>query len=166
MFYRVRQFIDALFPRLDKEELQHIRLILPSQAYALFLKQPPAEQKHALKVARLIESWGSALPPNEKGNLLRAALLHDCGKSFFPLRIWQRVFIVLLQKYPQTLQNNLAQSSRFFSVPLRLASRHAAWGSRLARQAGLSEEVCLLIREHHQPQTPLGQLLHQADNLC
>ncbi|CAA7602484.1 HD domain protein [Acididesulfobacillus acetoxydans] len=166
IFYRSGQFIDVLWARFGREDLSRARHFLPATAYALFLRQSPAERRHSLKVAAIIDNRGPALPPNERRTLLQAALLHDCGKSLFPLRLWQRVLVVCCQKSPQEVQTRLLRGPKVVSSPLRLAQLHPAWGSRLAHQAGLNDEVCRLIAEHHQPRTPLGRLLAEADDRC
>ncbi|KLU62139.1 HD domain protein [Peptococcaceae bacterium CEB3] len=166
IFYRSGQFINVLWARFGREDLTRARRFLNAPAYALFLRQAPTERRHSLKVAALIENRGPALSADDRRNVLQAALLHDCGKSLFPLRLWQRVLVVCWQKSPQAVQTRLIRGPKFVSSPLRSAQRHPVWGSRLAHQAGLNDDVCRLIAEHHQPQTPLGRLLAEADDRC
>lgn len=166
MFYRVHQFIQAFLPQIDSAEIKWAQDFLGPEASLLFLRQSRSEQRHALDVAQSILSQKPALLYSESDfqNLLFAALLHDCGKSIVSIRLWQRVFIVLMQKMPQPIWSFLEISPTVFALPLKIAAKHALWGGRLAQKAGLSPEICLLIREHHAPSTELGRILEKADN--
>jgi len=164
MFYRVHQFIKAIFPHLNSSEITWALDNLPPEAYPLFLKQSQSEQRHALDVAQSLMKEQKSLTLSDFQNLLAAALLHDCGKSKVYNRLWHRVFIVLMQKMPHSMWSRLERSHTVFSVPLKTASQHAIWGGDLARGAGLDPAICLLIYEHHRPKTELGRILEGADN--
>lgn len=164
MFYRVNQFIQAIFPHLDTSEISWALDNLPPEAGSLFLKQSRSEQRHALDVAQSLMIEKKALTVSNFQNLLVAALLHDCGKSMVNNRLWHRVFIVLMQKMPHSLWSRLERSNLVFAAPLKTASQHALWGANLAKRAGLDPVICLLIREHHSPNTELGRILERADN--
>lgn len=159
MIYRIRQFWQALMPRVSSEELQWALDILPTSAIPLFLDQSPTEQRHALDVA--LDLWSAA--PNNR-NLLIAALLHDCGKSKNPLKLWERIYIVLLQRAPRRAWNLLLGSYPFLSSPLRTAQEHPTWGAELALKNGLDIKIVDLIHNHHYPTTWEGRLLYEADN--
>jgi hypothetical protein len=165
MLYRVHQFIQAFFPQIDSAEIKWAIDFLSPEAGSLFLKQSRSEQRHALDVAQCILENRPAVPYFDFQNLLAAALLHDCGKSIVSIRLWQRVFIVLMQKMPQPLWSYLETRRTGFALPLKIAAKHAFWGECLARKAGLNPEICLLIREHHTPKTELGRILARADNM-
>ncbi|MDR3540132.1 MAG: HD domain-containing protein [Desulfosporosinus sp.] len=164
MFYRVHQFTQAFFPHIDSSEIKWARDNLSTKAYSLFLKQSRSEQRHALDVAQSIMTYKQALSSSDFRNLLTAALLHDCGKSTVFIRLWHRVFIVLIQKMPKPIWSRLEASHTVFALPLKISTQHATWGENLARTAGLNSEICLLIREHHTPKTELGRILEKADN--
>lgn len=164
MFYRVHQFFKAFFPRIKPSEIKWITDNLSPEACLLFLRQSRSEQRHALDVAQSILTDNYALSYSGFHDLLTAALLHDCGKSLVSIRLWQRVFIVLMQKMPRTIWSRLESGHTVFALPLKIATQHAAWGACLAQQAGLNPEICLLIREHHTPTTELGRILERADN--
>ncbi|MGI6119340.1 MAG: HD domain-containing protein [Desulfosporosinus sp.] len=164
MFYRMHQFIKLLNPHIDSSEITWALKCLPSEAHSLFLKQSPSEQRHALDVAKSIMKEKNTLSLLNFQNLLIAALLHDCGKSKVSIRLWHRVFVVLMQKMPQSIWSRLERSHTIFAVPLRTASQHAVWGGNLAKRAGLNPTICRLIYEHHSPKTKLGRVLERADN--
>lgn len=169
MFYRIGQFIKALFPMISTAELHWVKQTLPPRAFQLFLHQDRGVQRHALDVAHKLNRSlliSGELSPVETNTLMIAALLHDCGKSSVRVRIWHRVFIVLSQGLPLSWQHRLERKHSVLSFPFRIAREHALWGDRLAQQAGVAPEVCRLIAEHHHPTTRLGQLLKEADELC
>ena len=164
MFYRLHQFLQAISPHLDSSEISWALDHLPPEASSLFLRQSKSEQRHALDVAQSLMSEKNALTVSNFQNLLVAALLHDCGKSMVSIHLWHRVFIVLMQKMPHSLWSRLERSASIFAAPLKTASQHALWGANLAKRAGLDPEICLLIHDHHSPNTELGRLLKRADN--
>lgn len=164
MFYRVHQFIQAIFPHLDTLEISWALDNLPPEASPLFLRQSKSEQRHALDVAQSLMSEKNTLTVSNFQNLLVAALLHDCGKSMVSNHLWHRVFIVLMQKMPHSLWSRVERSTSIFAAPLKTASQHALWGANLANRAGLDPVICLLIHDHHNPNTELGRLLERADN--
>jgi len=158
MIYRIRQFWQALMPKISSKELNWALDILPSPAIPLFLAQSLAEQRHALDVT--LDLWSASRNPN----LLIAALLHDCGKSKNPLNVWERIYIVLLQRAPRKAWDFFLRCSPFFSSPLYTAEKHPTWGAELALNIGLDVEIVELILHHHSPKTREGLLLYEADN--
>lgn len=164
MLYRVHQFIHAIFPHINASELSWALNNVPQQGCSLFLKQSSSEQRHAIDVAQSLKIEKSSLTLSDFQTLIAAALLHDCGKSNVDTRLWHRVFIVLMQKMPNSILSCLESSHTVFSTPLQIASQHALWGSNLAQSAGLNPVICQLIREHHSPTTDLGRILANADN--
>jgi len=164
MFYRVHQFIHVIFPHIDSLEITWALDNLPPEACSLFLKQSRSEQRHALDVAQSLMKEKNTLTLSNFQDLLAGALLHDCGKSKVCNCLWHRVFIVLMQKMPQSIWSRLERSHTVFATPLKTASQHAIWGGNLAQRAGLNPVICLLIREHHSPKTRLGRILESADN--
>jgi putative nucleotidyltransferase with HDIG domain len=159
MLYRMRQFWQALHPVIQQKELEWAYNILPVYSLSLFTSQPLPEQRHALDVA--LDLWQGGVRDSQ---LLIAALLHDCGKTKAPLKIWERVFIVLLQKAPAKVWYLLTESDKPFLAFLHTAVKHPEWGAEMASSVGLEPEIVELIREHHSPKSEKGKLLYEADN--
>lgn len=164
MLYRLHQFINAVFPNINISDIKWALNHLPPEASELFLRQSRIEQRHAIDVARNIIAANTPLSLSDYETLITAALLHDCGKALVTIRLWHRIFIVVMQKMHLGIRLHLEQSNSVFASPLKMATQHALWGESLAKKAGLNSKVCLLIREHHSPQTYLGQILAQADS--
>lgn len=166
MLYRIQQFYHGLFPRITSKDLLLVQSFLPDKAFYLFTKQLPADQRHALDVALDLLQSPIDLSQSQKTRLIQAALLHDCGKTLYTLKLWQRIYVVLAAHLPQSMRKFLKGLSQVqaLSRPLELAQKHPEWGAALSAQAGLEEEVVQLIRYHHTPQSDVAKLLYLADN--
>src|SRR5215207_10864601 len=73
--YRLSQLFNALTARLTPEERSLVAAALSPNELRLFERMPHHDQHHCLDVFRLLRHGGYDDPL-----LLRAALLHDCGK--------------------------------------------------------------------------------------
>ena len=86
-----------------------------------------------------------------------AALLHDCGKSVRPYRVWERVGAGLV---PGPLARWLALG------PLWVRGHHPELGARLLERVGARPRVVELVRRHHRPSADReARLLHRYDDL-
>jgi hypothetical protein len=121
--------------------------ILTQAQINLFECLQPSEQAHSLEI------YHSLLDAHETNHdLLVAALLHDTGKSRFPLRIWERVVIVLCKRlFPAKVQDWGRASPQSWKRPFVIAEQHPTWGAELAQQAGASALAVSLIRRHQEP---------------
>ena len=88
--YRAEQFWKALFAKPKDGELAWVKEILSQSQYELFQQMQLSEQAHAIQVYADLKAQGHL-----EHDLLVAALLHDAGKTKAPLRVWERVWIVL-----------------------------------------------------------------------
>lgn len=153
--YRVRQFWRALHAAQDEAGAHEAASWLSPALLDLFLQQPAFEQAHSLKVLRRLGEHG------EHPDLMVAALLHDLGKARFPLRLWERIYIVLVSALAPGWMQSLAIVSPeqlprqpFWMRPLVIARSHPTWGAQLAEEAGVSEIAVWLIRNHQNRQAP------------
>src|SRR4030067_1174463 len=90
LLYRTRQFWQALWWAPAREDLDRLQSLLSPGMMALFHQLQPGEQAHSLLVWRRLVDQDEHNP-----DLLAAALLHDVGKSRFPLRPWERAAVVM-----------------------------------------------------------------------
>jgi hypothetical protein len=110
----------------------------------LFLRQPPVEQAHSLDVFIQLSEQGENSP-----DLLAAALLHDVGKSRFPLRPWERAAVVMGKAFfPAWVEKWGVSDPRGWKRPFVVAAQHARWGAEMADAAGASALTVSLIRRH------------------
>ena len=183
IFYRTRQFWQALGANLSPEDLDLVREVLAPSQRRLFEQLQMSEKVHSMKVLRALLDQGENHP-----DLLVAALLHDVGKSRFPLNMWDRILIVLGKAFfPQSAKRwgsepasalesihsadrrgLLAEASHnpdhrglptetFSNIWLRpfiIAERHPAWGAEMAAQVGASPLAVALIRRHQDKLDP------------
>jgi hypothetical protein len=133
--------------------------ILSPPLMQLFERQRGSEQAHSLRLCRQLLEHKDNQP-----DLLVAALLHDVGKSRYPLFIWERVWIVLGKAlFPERVKKWGQASPHGWRRAFVIAEKHPAWGAEMAAQAGASPLAVALIRRH---QTRLkGEALSPEDRL-
>ena len=143
--YRVSQFWSALRNTPpDKGDLELVRSILSDTQLDLFNLMQNSEKVHALRVIQTLLDSGESHP-----DLLTAALLHDVGKIVHPLRLWERVFIVLGKRFLPKLSMKWSRGHpRSWTRPFVLENEHPGWGAELAQKAGASPLAVTLIRDH------------------
>jgi len=147
LLYRTRQFWFALTARPHTNDLAQAGHFLSPQLLELFLQMQPGEQAHSLAVFRQLQDQGET-----DRDLLAAALLHDVGKSRCQLRLWERVFIVLLRAMlPRHARRWGRAEPRGWRRALVVAQQHPRWGAQMAQQFGASARTIQLIRRHQDP---------------
>jgi hypothetical protein len=146
--YRTRQFWLAWRTQtLTEEELAPAHSILTTDQMKLFSRLQPSEQIHALRVLQTIQRQGESDP-----DLQTAALLHDIGKVRAPLKIWERVVIVLGKGFfPKRAKIWGSGQPQGWKRPFVIAEQHPAWGSEMASEAGTSSLALSLIGRHQSP---------------
>ncbi len=147
--YRARQFWSALRAAPSPRELEQVRRWLTPPQMALFEQMPPAEQAHSLRVIRRLAPRLSEIPEPVRQDFIAAALLHDVGKNCAPLRLWERVVIVLVEMVsPSAFHRWGSGPARGWRRPFVVARMHPAWGADLVARAGASPLTVELIRRH------------------
>ena len=144
LVYRVRQFWHALFARPTPEDLALARSALSAPQMRLFEQLQPSEQVHSLRIYRQLLVHGETQP-----DLLVAALLHDVGKSRFPLHPWDRALIVLARAViPERVKDWGKGQPQGWQRAFVVAQQHPAWGAEMAAQAGASPLAVNIIKRH------------------
>jgi putative nucleotidyltransferase with HDIG domain len=147
--HRTRQFWNALWGEPQPEQLDLARQRLTPAQFELFQRLQPSEMSHALAMCEHLVAQGDDDP-----DLLVAALLHDIGKASHPLRIWERVLIVLGQKvFPQRSTGWGLGEPQGWRRAFVIAAQHAAWGVDMVAKVGASPLVLAMIR-YHQDKVP------------
>ena len=169
--YRVRQFWKALTAKPTRQGMAEAKQVLPGALYTLFTRLQPSEKAHAIEVFRRVRAESS------DHELLVAALMHDIGKIVQPLQLWERVLIVLVQKFQPRTAPPAAGTARKkptgWTRALVVAEKHPGWGAQLVHKAGASPTVVRLVRRHQDPLTyepesredKLLRILQSADNV-
>ncbi|GAB4208303.1 MAG: HDIG domain-containing protein [Roseiflexaceae bacterium] len=162
--YRLRQLASALGARLAPAELRLVESTLSPGELELFRRMPRFDQRHCLDVYQTLCGGGYTDPL-----LLRAALLHDCGKVDdqgcpIPL-LYYGLFVVLRRLAPWAY----AWAARNGRGPLRPFAVHAIHEQRsaaLAAAAGSPPGVVAILRDYaNRHTTPATAALHWADDL-
>ncbi len=165
--YRTAQFVRSLSARAKLQDLARTWPFLTQAQRTLFMRLPAADQLHSLRVLdRLVES-GERDP-----DLLAAALLHDIGKTLRPLRLWERVFIVLAQAIaPGWAASSADEQGSSWRSALAVSLKHPQWGAEILAHTGASGRLIDLVRRHQDdPNEPTSETdrllrrLQRADN--
>ena len=142
--YRVRQFWHAIFARPTPEDLSLARSVLTAPQMLLFEQLQPSEQVHSIRICQQLVAQGDTQP-----DLLVAALLHDVGKSRYPLQPWDRALIVLAgAAFPAKSRIWGQGPPRGWQRAFVVAQQHPAWGAEMAAGAGASPLTVSIIRRH------------------
>jgi exopolyphosphatase/pppGpp-phosphohydrolase len=160
--YRSSQFRQALLSVPDPDDLTLAQTWLSTAQKELFSRLQESEQAHSLQIFKRLLDQCRLEPVDSQDDLLLAALLHDVGKSCFPLSIWDRVLIVLAKAiFPNRIREwgRLPEANSFSSpgVQMRgwrrafvIAEQHPRWGAEMAAAAGASPLAVSLIRRHQE----------------
>jgi hypothetical protein len=144
--YRLRQLGAALGARISDDERQLVAQRLGEGERRLFERMARFDQRHCLDVYRTLVRAGHGDPL-----LLRAALIHDCGKvaddgRTIPL-VYYGIF-VLLKKLAPALYSRAASDGRGLLWPFAVHALHEDRGARLADLAGSPPELVAILRDY------------------
>ena len=117
---------------------------------ALFFRMSDPDQSHSIRVFQTLVDQRE-----EDDDLLRAALLHDVGKSLHPLRAWERSLVVIANRIlPNQVLKWGQGKPHGWRKPFVVALQHPEWGAALVQQEGGSETLVTLIRYHQEYALP------------
>lgn len=168
--HRLRQGLRALFAfACPVDDALAARYLTPAQI-ALFRRLRRGEQLHSLNVLRGVLLQADETPPA----LAVAALLHDAGKSRYPLRLWQKTIAVLVRAGAPPLFRRLSAGDpqKWWARPFVVYVRHPAWSAELLAEAG-ADDAAIWLAAHHQDEAaqwrdhelfPLLKRLQAADD--
>lgn len=167
--YRIWQFWQSLKKPPGVEGWQKVEALLTRPELELFKSLPVPDQNHSLRVLTNLETRGET-----DSDLLKAALLHDIGKTRYPLARWERVFAVVVEGLFPALALEWGKKDPWgIHRSLVIIHQHPIWGADLAEKAGSGQKVVWLIRHHEasdlsevydQEYIGLLQKLQNADN--
>lgn len=181
IFYRSRQFWQALYAVPIADDLTLAESVLSPEQMVLFACLQTGEQAHSLLVFKRVYAQCQRDPVESQMDLLAAALLHDVGKSCYTLSLWERVLIVLSKAlFPKRIEEwgTLPMSENEahpdggqfgWKRAFVIAEQHPRWGAELAADAGCSTLTVSLIRRHQdtlhsRPETIEDRLLSRLQS--
>ncbi|MBZ0279825.1 MAG: HD domain-containing protein [Anaerolineae bacterium] len=166
---RLRQGFRALFAFSQTVDLELAAQYLSPKLLSLFRQMKRSEQLHSLNVLQDVLAQGST--PHD---LAIAALLHDVGKSRYPLAVWQKTASVLVRAMLPNLFHkwSMGNPANMWQRPFVVYVQHPVWSADMLRQADASEAAVWLAAHHADssaqwdghPYLPLLRRLQQADN--
>jgi hypothetical protein len=149
ILYRFSQFWKAVFSAPAPEDLKVVSSVLSPEQLSLFRQMQPSEQAHSIQVMYTVLEAINGRTSEHQQDLLAAALLHDVGKNRYPLRLWERVLIVLSRAFnPELVKRWGEEEPTGWRRAFVVSERHPEWGAQMAAAAGASPLTEALIRRH------------------
>lgn len=147
--YRIKQFLWSFSFKLNKDEITYIRKKLNDKELYLFTKLSISEQKHSIRVARLIqieydENKDKIIYDIDKDKLVLVALLHDIGKIYKHLNVFDKSILVILN----SISNG--QVKKYSNIrKVDVYYNHAEKGAELLKKYNYDEDFIFLVKNHH-----------------
>jgi hypothetical protein len=156
---RVRQTLQVIAAWGRSVPDAEARPYLTDAEFALYLGMSRAERMHHLRVMRALRNAGHTHPA-----LMKAALLHDVGKSRYPFLLPHKVLVVLVKAFaPGRFKVWGGGEPHGWKRPFVISAQHPAWSAEMAQAIGTDPLAVELMRRH---QTSLaGQPKTEADHL-
>lgn len=164
MIYRLSQLWAALFARIKPEEQNLLAQVLEPGEVWLFERMPRFDRRHSLDVY-----WTLVRAGHSDVALLKAALLHDCGKvapdgSTIPL-LYYGIIVILKALAPQLYQRAAANGRGVFA-PIALHAIHERQSVALLTAAASDPLVIAIVEDYAGACIlPATRLLKWADDL-
>lgn len=172
LFLRIKQFYSAVTSKINTQDQMFLANHLNNREYRLFNTMDIPTQRHCLNVAYSCVTLSEYYPDLNIDILIRAALLHDCGKRAGEVKTWHRVLIVMTQALLPALAIKLAhlgfkEKGGSLGQAFYIQANHAERGAKILKNIGAEPTVVDLVFKHHQKvQAPTLELsiLQKADN--
>jgi hypothetical protein len=144
-FLRINRLLRAMRPEFAKPDDAWAVAYLPESEYRVYANMDARDREHGVRVAqRLVD-----LKPDATQILIRAALLHDCGKQVRAYRWRERVWAGL-QAIPD-LDFDVAMRKKTPLTALEVRALHPQLGAMLIRGANGDPRVAEIVERHHKP---------------
>ena len=133
-----RRTLIAFLPFLAKEDIDLAKEYLTESEYILYKNMDIRDRDHAFQVAKAV-----IRNKNYSPELVRAAFLHDVGKSGASYNPIERIAVHLIKT------NNIPINAQVsgLKAAIQRKNHHAEYGARLIKDKRVAE----LVRRHHEP---------------
>jgi response regulator RpfG family c-di-GMP phosphodiesterase len=160
VFGKISRLFRAFSPAQARPDDTWAAQQLPKPELEIYERMDPRDREHAVRVAqKLLE-----LHPEARGEVIRAALLHDCGKLVRPYNVLERVIVGLIA--PEGPRSSSVTSGLQAKTAMDVRNNHPQIGAKLILEAGGDSRVAELVRIHHQPKGDVeATWIHQIDDL-
>lgn len=140
---RIKQFLLGIFSRLNSEDLDYINGKLDNDIRGIFADLSGYEKKHSVLTAKAIEKY---LEDNNKvdPDLVKAALLHDIGKTRYHLNIIQKSVLVI---FDYITGEKIKKYSGNKSI--HIFYNHGEIGYDILKSMGYNDRILSIVRNHH-----------------
>lgn len=134
-----RRTLIAFLPVLAQEDDDLAKKYLTGEEYILYKKMDIRDRDHASLVANAVIKNKNYSP-----ELVRAAFLHDIGKTGANYNPLERIAVHLIKS-----NNNIPADSKVkgLKASIQRKNHHAEYGARLIKDKRVAE----LVRRHHHP---------------
>ena len=157
---RINRLLRAMRPEFAKPNDGWAAAYLPESEYRVYSNMDARDREHGVRVAQRL----LLLKPDASKILIRAALLHDCGKQVRVYRWRERVWAGL-QTIPE-LNFDTAMRKKTPLTALEVRALHPQLGAMLIRSASGDPRVAEIIERHHRPQDDADAAwIHAVDEL-
>ncbi|MEM8530080.1 MAG: hypothetical protein AAGF95_04510 [Chloroflexota bacterium] len=162
-FYRLYQLLRAITGRVSQQEWDLVAQQLTECELVLFKRMASFDQRHCIDVYTTLVRHGYQDP-----TLLRASLLHDCGKvddNGRPIPLVYYGIFVVLQRFMPKLYTFAASKGHGIWSPFAIHDTHELRSVQLVQVAGGSSDIVSLLQDYaDHRQTPQTYALQWADN--
>ncbi|MDX2161328.1 MAG: hypothetical protein SF162_08400 [bacterium] len=146
--YRLGQGLRALAAQLlpVRIDTEAAAAHLSPPLFALFMRLKRSEQLHALRVLRAVQRHADPAPPA----LAAAALLHDVGKTCYPVSLAGKTLPVLVRAAAPALAQRLSAGDPRHPLvrPFVVYVHHPRWSGDLLTAAGADADTVWLAAHH------------------
>ncbi len=148
------RFVRALSPAAPRaDDVAWVETVLTPAGFVMFRRQPNHDQRHAIGVARDVQTRLADTPYADDPRWLSAALLHDIGKLDSRLGVYGRVVATVSGAVAGREHAEAWSESSGFTRRVGVYLRHAELGADRIRIAGEPEEAAVWAASHHDPST-------------
>jgi len=145
--HRIRQGLNNLTAAMGPEEWALVARWLSPAERSLFQRMQRADQLHCVRVTAWLLAEGES-----DEIVLRAALLHDVGKTRCHLTVIHRTLYVLLaplfRSFPPLFMGSSGDSHWW--MPYYVIANHPRIGASMLARAGCEERLWRLVELHQQ----------------
>lgn len=147
---RVKQFYINVTDKMSKSDYDYVKSIITKDEFDLFNKLLKSEQKHSVRIAKYIENAidnnliDDSEIINNKEKLIKAAVLHDVGKSKKTINVIDKSIIVILNKLTKGNLRNFKKSKK-----VQCYYNHSEYSYDMLNKINHDEILLDIIRNHH-----------------